>query len=52
MYKLYCDQCENRFFIHDSALVKFIEDDNFLIKCSKCGSTEVNLIGNAGKTGY
>ena len=43
MYKLYCDCCDNEFSISDRTMDKFIEDDNFLIKCPKCGDLYVNL---------
>lgn len=53
MYKLYCDECENRFTITDEQLTLFIEDGNTLMMCPKCNSIEVHLLEVEGQNvGY
>ena len=46
MWKLYCDDCERRFTISEDDYDKFISDMDFLMHCTLCGSTEVNLVDN------
>jgi phage FluMu protein Com len=49
LYKMFCGECENRFTITNDTIDKLILDADFLLKCPRCNSIEVNLLEVEGQ---